>query len=433
MKDVLIKNFLRISKIPRMSGKEKEISDFICNVAKSLNLEYFQDDNYNVLIKKKGNILGNSIALQAHLDMVCVKKEGSIHNFDTDGIDVIIDGDRVTAKDTSLGADQGVGLALMLTLLEDNNVNHPDLELMFTVEEETTFKGVITFQYNKLESKELINLDYCNDKYVVIGSAGDIVNEYAFKVNLVKNEMPAYKVVIDGFKAGNSGENIEASTDNAITTMARLLKDKEVYINSINGGSFENDLASSCEVILQTNLDINNIFSQTTIEKVNIDSSMSLDDTNKVINEILSLKSGYLSNNASANLGIIKTVDNEIKIVYLIRSMDLNELESISNQTKELDNAFEVNKLYTDSIWKPNNDSKLLKKYKEVYYSLFNEYPIETIGQGGLESGSIKKRKGNIDVISIGASMDNIHSVNEVTYISSWEKMYNILIELLKR
>ena len=130
MKDILINNFLRISKIPRMSGNEKQISDFFVEVAKNNNLEYYQDENNNLLIKKKGNITGDTIAFQAHLDMVCVKKESSSHDFNRDGIDVVINGDEVTSKDTSLGADQGVGLALMLTLIEDNTLDHPDLEFL---------------------------------------------------------------------------------------------------------------------------------------------------------------------------------------------------------------------------------------------------------------------------------------------------------------
>ena len=137
MRETLINNFLRIAKVPRMSGNEKKISDFFVEVAKNNNLEYYQDENYNVLIKKKGNTEGDTIAFQAHLDMVCKKREGSNHDFNTDGIDVVINGDEVTARDTTLGADQGVGLSLMLALIEDKSITHPDLEFLFTVEEET--------------------------------------------------------------------------------------------------------------------------------------------------------------------------------------------------------------------------------------------------------------------------------------------------------
>ena len=431
MRETLIKNFLRISSIPRKSGNEKEISNFFVEVAKKNNLEYFQDKNYNVLIKKKGNIEGTPTILQAHFDMVCVKTNESIHDFNKDGIEVIIDNDKVTAKDTSLGADQGVGLTIMLTLMEDNSIKHPDLEFMFTVEEETTFKGTVEFPYDKLSGKNLINLDNCRDYDVVIGSAGDIVNEYVFNSILTEKNMPSYRITLDGYKSGNSGENIVDSEETALTAIAKLLKDKEVYIKSINGGTFENDLIPSCVVEIQTNLDVYSIFNNVKIEKINSTNSFSLEDTNNIINEILALKGGYISETASSNIGIISTNNNEIKIAYIIRSINKDELNRISNNTKLLNYNFKCNEVYTDTEWIPNNNSELLRKYKDTYYSIYNEYPKDTICQGGIESAFINKRTQGIDIIAIGATMDNIHSVNEVTYISSWEKIYNILIELL--
>ena len=163
MRETLINNFLRISRIPRESGHEQKIADFFVNIAKENNLYYFKDENNNVLIKKKCNINSKPIALQAHLDMVCVKSKDSNHDFENDGIEVIIDGDKVTAKDTSLGTDQGVGLSMMLTIMEDNNLRHPDLEFLFTTEEETTFNGAVNFPYSQIESKRLINLDNSKD------------------------------------------------------------------------------------------------------------------------------------------------------------------------------------------------------------------------------------------------------------------------------
>ena len=433
MKEKLIENFLRISSIPRMTGNEKEISNFFVEVAKKNNLEYYQDEDYNVLIKKKGNIEGTPIILQAHFDMVCVKTKDSKHDFNCEGIEVIIEGDKLTAKDTSLGADQGVGLAMMLTIIEDNTISHPDLEFLFTVEEETTFKGVVDFDYDKLNGKELINLDNSSDDTVFIGASGDIVNEYLYKLNLTEKDIPSYKVTLDGFKEGNSGENIEESKDNAIVSMARVLKDKDIYIKSITGGRFENDLASSCEVIIQTNLDINNIFNTNVkIESIDNKSSLSLEESKDIVNEILSLESGYLSDRSSANLGIVETTNDLIRIVYLIRSDNLEELENISNKTKELNYNFEFNNMYTDPIWNPDKDSELLKKYNKAYFNLYNEYPKQIICQGSIESASIMNRVNNLDTISIGANMNNIHSVNETTYISSWIKIYKVLLELLK-
>ena len=430
MRDVLINNFLRISKIPRMSGNEKRISDFFVDVAKNNNLYYYQDENYNVLIKKKGNRVGDSIAFQAHLDMVCVKKNDSSHNFLTDGIEVVINDDEVTAKDTSLGADQGVGLALMLTLIEDNTINHPDLEFLFTVEEETTFKGAVSFPYDKVSSKKMINLDYCMDNAIIVAAAGDIVNEYIYEGSLSKKDLNSYKLIVEGLDGGNSGENIENSENNAINTLVNNLLNKKVYLKSINGGTFENDIATSCEVILQTELDLLSDFNNSNIEVelIENDESFSIEDTHNIFNQILELKSGYISKTASGNLGMIKTNDNKVVMTYLYRTTDEEELDNFSNNKKD---CFSINRLYRDRIWKLDNNSVMFKKYKETYQKLFQKNPVEVIAQGGLEIASIQKRIEGLDIISIGANMKNIHTVNEITYISSWEKLYNIIISFL--
>ncbi len=434
MRETLISNFLRISKIPRESGHEEKIADFFVNVAKENNLYYFKDENNNVLIKKKGNIDSSPIALQAHLDMVCVKTKDSTHDFERDGIEVIIDGDKITAKDTTLGADQGVGLAMMLTIMEDNNLKHPDLEFLFTTEEETTFNGAATFPYDKVKSKRLINLDYDKDNVVVNGSDGDILNEYSAKGNIIENNLPSYKILIDNFPGGNSGENIELSTNNAITTMARILKDKDILLKNINGGTFEYDLATYCEVIINTNLNVEKIFKNldSQIEKVDNKYCFSEEDSRNIINEILDLKCGYISDTASGNLGVIRTKDNEVKIYYIVRSIDEVELEEVSNKSKVLNNNFQVNEIDRDSIWKVNKESELLNKYKDLYFSEFNEYPKEEIGHGGTECSSIKKRIDGLDIISIGANMEKIHTTEETTYISSWLKTFDLLIKFIE-
>ena len=435
MRETLINNFLRISKIPRESGHEEKIANFFVNVAKANNLYYFKDENNNVLIKKNGNVDSKPIALQAHLDMVCVKSKDSSHDFENDGIEVIIDGDKVTAKNTSLGADQGVGLSMMLTIMEDNNLKHPDLEFLFTTEEETTFNGAVNFPYSQVESKRLINLDNSKDNGVFIGADGDVCNEYIYNGKLIENDLPGYKILLDEFPGGNSGEDVNLSEKNAITTMAKLLKDKSVFIRSINGGTSENDLATFCEVVINTSLDVKEIFKELNakIEKVDNKLSFSCEDTKNILNEILELKCGYITKNkASANLGLIKTTNNTVSIYYVFRSMDENELEVINNKTKNLNNNFVVNEVYTDSIWKVDYESKLLNQYKKLYFKEYNDYPIEEIWHGGIECSSIKKRIVGLDIISIGSNIKKYHTIDEVTFVSSWLKTFNLLIKLIE-
>lgn len=435
MKETLTNNFLRISKIPRKSGHEGKIAEFFVNVAKENNLYYFKDENNNVLIKKKGNINSKPIALQAHLDMVCTKSKNSNHDFDNDGIEVIIEGDKVTAKDTSLGADQGVGLSMMLTIMEDNNLKHPDLEFLFTTEEETTFNGAVNFPYSQVESKRLINLDNSKDNGIFIGADGDVCNEYTYNGELIVNDLPSYKILIDGFLGGNSGEDVNLSKNNAITTMANLLIDKDIFIKSIDGGTSENDLATFCEVIINTSINVNDIFKglNATIDKFDNKISFSKEDTKNILNEILDLKCGYITKNmASANLGLIKTSDNKVSIYYVFRSVDENELEMINNESKKLNNNFNVNEVYTDSIWKADYESELLRQYKELYFKEYSEYPLEEIWHGGIECASIKKRIDGLDIISIGSIIRKYHTVDELTFISSWIKTFNLLIKFLE-
>jgi len=145
------------------------------------------------------------------------------------------------------------------------------------------------------------------------------------------------------------------------------------------------------------------------------------------------LKCGYLSNNGSSgNLGVIKTKDTEIKIYYIIRSSNEIELDKISSKSKELKNNFLVKEMYRDSIWEVNKDSELLNKYKNLYFNIYNEYPKEEIGHGGCECSSIKKRIAGLDLISIGSIIENYHTTEEVTYISSWIKIYKLLVNFLQ-
>lgn len=435
MKEILLNNFLKISSIPRKSGQEEKIADFFCNIAIKNNLYFYKDDKNNVLIKKKGNIESEPIAFQAHLDMVCVETEESNHDFDKDGIQVLIDGDIVTAKDTSLGADQGVGLSMMLALMQDKNLKHPDLEFLFTTEEETTFNGVVNFPYSKVESKRMINLDNSKDNSVFIGSEGDICNEYRFKSSKINSNNPSYKIKISGFPGGNSGDNVNLSKNNAITTMAKLLYGKDLLVAQINGGTFENDIATSCEVIINTNEDVYSIFKNlnANIEKIINTECFDEKDTQDILNQIIQLESGViLENEATANLGTIKTINNEIIINYIFRSMNEEKLQQIYDNTNNLNNRFKVKEIYRDPIWQVDKNSKLLEIYRRLYFNEYGEYPINEINRGAIECASIKKRIDGLDIISIGSNMRYIHTTKEITYISSWCKIYNLLIKLLE-
>lgn len=444
--------FYKISEIPRESGKEGKFASFLEEFAKKHHLYCFRDESNNVLIKKKGNKESNNpIILQAHIDMVCVKRENSNHNFNTDSIDVIKDGDIIFAKDTSLGADQGIGLAIMLLVLESDTIKHPDLECMFTTEEETTFNGVVNFDYSKLEGKMLINLDHCKDDTIIIGSDADICNEYIFEGNLEENDLQAYEISVKYIKGGNSGVYIERSDRNAISVVSEIIhelqKKDDVFICSIDGGESEIDIATSCKAIVKTR--IADIYNK--IKELNVDGniqicetknelSFSIEDSKRIISQILKLKQGIVKKQdeniiVSGNIGVINTIENKVFIQGVLRSIDVEQLKKYNNENLSIseNNHFTVKEIYQDSAWIPNKKSKLLDDYKKAYYRVNGSTPNVEIAHGGLECSSIMKRTNNMDIISIGSIIEDFHTVNERMYISSCEKTIKTLLEYLKK
>ena len=444
--------FYKISEIPRESGKEGKFASFLEEFAREHHLYCFRDESNNVLIKKKGNKENNKpIILQAHIDMVCVKRENSNHNFNTDKIDIIRDGDIIFAKDTSLGADQGIGLAIMLLILESDTIKHPDLECMFTTEEETTFNGVVSFDYSKLEGKMLINLDHCKDDTIIIGSDADICNDYIFEGNLEGNDLQAYEISVKNLKGGNSGDYIERSSRNAISIIARIIQElqkiDDVFLCSINGGRSEIDIATSCEAIIKTRItDIYNKIKELNkdgniqIRELKNELSFSIEDSKRIIFQILKLKQGIVKKQdgdivVSGNIGVINTIKNKVFIQGVLRSIDVEQLKKYNNENLSIseNNHFTVKKIYQDSAWIPNKTSKLLDDYKKAYYRVNGGTPIVEIAHGGLECSSIMKRTNNMDIISIGSIIEDFHTVNEKMYISSCEKTIKTLLEYLKK
>lgn len=444
--------FYKISQIPRESGKEKKFADFLESFAKENNLEYYRDETNNVLIKKNGNKENNeTIILQAHMDMVCVKKENSNHNFEVDPIKIVKSGDVISAKDTSLGADQGIGLAIMLLILESNEIKHPNLECLFTTEEETTFNGAVNFNYSKLKGKRLINLDHCKDNSIVIGCDADICNKYIFEGKLIASSIPSYKIRISNIKGGNSGIEIERSNKSAIILMAKILQKlqivDDVLIYEISGGKSEGDIATSCECTIKTKIkDLENKIKENLTEKnieIQVDKALndlafSLEDSKKIIAEIINLKQGLITTEnsiiTSGNIGIIETEKDKVIITGILRSIEEKDLQkqNMENYIISKKNDFMVEEIYQDSAWMPNIKSKLKENYANSYCKVNGEYPNFEITHGGLECSCIAKRITGLDMISIGSIIEDFHTVNEKMYVSSCEKTIKILLTYLE-
>lgn len=444
--------FNEISQIPRESGKEKKFADFLELFVKKNNLECYRDENNNVLIKKSGNKENNKpIILQAHMDMVCVKREDSNHNFEVDPIEIVRNGDIISAKDTSLGADQGIGLAIMLLILENNQIKHPDLECLFTTEEETTFNGAINFDYSRLNGKRMINLDHCKDDSIVIGCDADICNKYIFEGELITSNIPSYRIKISNVKGGNSGIEIERSNKSAIIRMAKIIQklqaEDDVLVCKISGGDSEGDIATSCESIIKTKIkDIENKIIDDSLEddmqiqvnKIDNNLSFSTEDSKKIINEIMNLKQGVIASNnnviTSGNIGVVETMTNKVIITGILRSLEEKDLQKYNQEHYLIssNNNFIVEEIYQDSAWIPNMNSKLKENYKNIYYKVNGDYPDFEITHGGLECSCIFEKIKGLDMISIGSIIEDFHTVNEKMYISSCKKTIKVLLTYLE-
>jgi dipeptidase D len=285
----------------------------------------------------------------------------------------------------------------------------------------------------------------------VIGCDADICNKYIFEGKLITSGIPSYNVKISNVKGGNSGVEIERSNKSAIMLLAKIIqelqKEDDVLICSFLGGKSEGDISTSCECIIKTEIiDIENKIKEKCLEdnihlqvdKAQIEKSFSVDDSKKIVDEIINLKQGLIENKnniiTSGNVGIIKTEKNKVFIEGILRSLEEDDLhnQNIENYIISKNNDFAVEEIYQDSAWVPNINSKLKNDYANIYYKLNGKYPEFEITHGGLECSCIAKRIPELDIISIGSIIEGCHTVNEKMYISSCEKTIKILLAYLE-
>lgn len=251
----VFKYFKDISNVPRESGYEKKVSDYLFNFAKEKFMGYSRwIFKYNYKKKAtKGYEKAPTIIFQAHMDMVCEKANEKVHDFKNDPIEFKIEGDMLYAKDTTLGADDGIGLAYMLAILDSNDINHPNLEMLFTTEEETTMLGALNVDHNLFEGRILINIDSEEEGKILVSSAGgvDIKHNVPLKWENAKENLEVFNIVVEGLKGGHSGLDIHKGRGNAIKILGRILKNlnynMEYSLAFIKGGSKTNNIPVNAE------------------------------------------------------------------------------------------------------------------------------------------------------------------------------------------
>ena len=468
--------FNDICKIPHPSHHEQMITKYIVDFAATHHIDCQLDKAGNILLSKAATkSMENcpSIALQAHMDMVPQKNEGTQHDFLTDPIQAYVDGEWVKAKGTTLGADNGVGLASALAVLIDPSVEHGPLEVLVTTSEETGMHGAFGLQPNWLKSHYLINTDSEDEGEIFTGCAGGI--DFSINFAITYAVMPEIhdcyiELALKGLKGGHSGCDIHLGRGNAIKLMARLLaeygQDISFRLADIRGGSLRNaipreafaeltlnkqDLPKLAEIVKQYQSILQNEFGQVepdielTVKEVTTDSVkrvIAIEQQNKIINMLNTAPNGVvtMSNQihgvveTSLNLGIVSISDNQLSVNFLIRSQVDSAKDAVVStliSLSQLVNAnYEISGGY--SGWEPNLNSSLLQLAKDKYQEIFSKQAKIMVIHAGLECGLFKQSYPHMDMISIGPTIVSPHSPDEKVNIQSVYRYWELLIAILK-
>jgi dipeptidase D len=468
-------NFEAITKIPRPSKHEEEIVAFLCDFAGKNNFEYKKDAVGNVLIKKKAcksKIVAAPVVLQSHVDMVCEKKAGFKHDFLKDSIKPYIDGEWVKARNTTLGADDGIGVATMMSILTDTSVEHGPLECLFTVDEETGLTGAFNLPAGFFNGKTLINLDSEDEGIIFIGCAGGMDTTAVFNIvqQHVNEKCDAYLISITGLKGGHSGDDIHKGHGNALKIMVNFLWEATeklgIELHNFEGGNLKNaipreafasvlvPLSLSGKFQESCNLHFNGI--QKDIIKTEPDFSFSVEKISvpetkfekgfqlKFLEALMKCPHGVISWSkdieglveTSTNLASIKHCENsEVIITTSQRSSIEIAKKNIASDVAGIFSRAGAEIKHTNEYpgWTPDINSPLLKIAAETYNELFLVQPQIKAIHAGLECGLFLEKYPDLDMISIGPTIYGVHSPDERLNIPSVKKFWDLLVTVLQR
>ncbi|MGN0400348.1 MAG: beta-Ala-His dipeptidase [Blautia sp.] len=473
LQDKIFRNFYAISQIPRRSYHEKQISDYLVKWAQEKNLYVLQDEHMNVLIRKMASVgyeKTKGVILQAHMDMVCEKVPESNHDFTKDAIPWVIEEDYLTTGgETTLGADDGIGMALAMAVLEENSWKHPLIEVVFTVAEEEDLSGAAGFDTSLLEGEYLINLDHVNDHEILCGSCGGEALEVLIPVQWeeIGEDCKVYDINIKGLKGGHSGEDIHRGYGNANKILARVLMELEKYMDvkmcSLEGGTFrlaipreakcvialpESKVEKAEKIVSNINQRIREEY-QSAGELFQMSFSVCEDackkscDADKLITLLLLSPDGILEMNpdienlvnSSSNLGEVYLNEEGYRAVYEIRSAHDSARDHIADVIGRLagmlGGQWEIHSSYPGWAYNPRSAFRILvaEIYQEINQSKPKIYGIHA----GLECGYFFETKPNLDAVSIGPDCMGLHSPEEKVSISSTKKIYRILELILEK
>lgn len=469
---LVFKYFEEISQIPRGSGNEKGVSDYLLNFGKSLGLESIQDEALNIIIKKpatKGYENAPTVILQGHMDMVCEKNKGTDHDFEKDPLKLRIVDDYIYATDTTLGADNGIAVAYAMAILASDDVMHPALEVLITTDEETGMSGAMAVSPEHIDGKILINLDNEEEGYLLVSCAGGIRTKGKLPVTREeRTNGKAMQIKISGLKGGHSGMDIIKERGNSNKILGRILKhllnNVEYSLCEMNGGSKNNaipreaeavimvadgDLVKAKELVLEfAKLVKNELKAQDAGLNIEVQEVAAVskvftkESTEKAVNLLYLYPSGINSKSteieglveSSTNLGVLTTTEGFVEYDSAVRSSVPSLKEEIVLRSKTivelLGGKFETTSDYPGWEYDPN--SKVRDICQKVHKDMYGKEAKIVAIHAGVECGLFNEKLGNLDMISFGPNLYDVHTPDEHMSISSVKNCYEYLLGILK-
>ena len=467
---LVFKYFEEISQVPRGSGDEKRISEFLVNFAKELNLEVVQDEHLNVIIRKPAtagyeNCPG--VILQGHMDMVCEKNKDVDHDFEKDPIDLRIVDNMIYANGTTLGADNGIAVAMSMAVLASNDLAHPALEVLVTSNEEAGMTGANGLDGSLLKGKYIINLDSEEEGFLLVSCAGGNRSYVTLPLTYknIEDNKQAFMIEVKGLLGGHSGMDIVKQRANSNVTMGRILNllDVDFDLVEVNGGSKNNAIPRECEAVVAVNKDqaetlkanvakieelLKNEFKTTdpglevVVKEATADKAITDECKAKAMLLLNFIPNGIQTVSkdieglveSSSNLGVVKTENDVMSFESAVRSSVATLRENLNNKTKMLCDTVNANFENTDGYpaWEYAKNSKLEELCVDVYEKSTGKKPVITALHAGLECGLLLDKMPGCEAISMGPDMFEVHTPNEHLSIPSVKNVYEFLLAVLK-
>lgn len=473
------KYFEDIASIPHESFNEKQLSDYIVDFAKKRNLWCHQDEVYNVIVKKqasKGYENHDPVIIQGHIDMVCVKTPDSKHDFDKDSLELYVENGFLKAKDTTLGADCGHGISYMLSVLDDDNLQHPPLECLFTVQEEVGIGGPKYIDYSLLEGRRMIATDSMEEGSPEMSTTSVVGGVFQKKVTIDKiSQASTYRISVGGLTGGHAAVDINKCRANAIKILVRatyeILKKADIRICSIRGGTLKNNIPDEAElvfcikdngktelydeileeIIKKFDCDIKfeyrksdkNIFIN--LEKTeHVSPAVDEKDSRDIIKWIMEIPTGTYMTDCedmtfpwtSRNLGTLELSDGRILAGYMFRSCLKSHIEMMFDELNVLAELFgaEWKEEYSYPGYVVEEGTPMYKAYEEVYREMSGKELKPHHIHAGTDVGTIMENLGGrLDVVGIGPNTYKFHTPDEQLDIASYDRVYGYIVEMLKR